>query len=175
MILVCHHSAGPPRSPRKWRQFRTSHPPGTARPHSDLRMTSLRWHPPAALESGDSFAVCSRPQGWRGPALICVKRHSAGTPSSHRNQRQFRSSQPPGTARPHSGLRMTPRRWASQELTNVATVSQIAAPQGRPGLDQVCLKTSLRWPSQEVTKLETPLQIAAPPGTARSRSDPRRT
>ena len=32
-----------PRSPRKWRQFRTSQPPGTARPHSDLRMTSLRW------------------------------------------------------------------------------------------------------------------------------------
>ena len=34
----------PPRSPRKRRQFRTSQPLGTARPHSDLRMTSLRWN-----------------------------------------------------------------------------------------------------------------------------------
>ena len=42
--------------------------------------------------------------------------------------RQFRSSQSPGTARPHSDLRMTPPRWASQEPPKVATVSQFAAP-----------------------------------------------
>ena len=42
--------------------------------------------------------------------------------------RQFRTPQCPGSARPHSDLRMTPLRWASQEPTNVATVSLFAAP-----------------------------------------------
>ena len=42
--------------------------------------------------------------------------------------RRIRNSQLPQTAMPHSGLRMTPLRWASQEPTKVATVSQFAVP-----------------------------------------------
>ena len=44
--------------------------------------------------------------------------------------RQFRSSQPSGTARLHSGLRMARFRWGPQEPTNVETISQFAAPRG---------------------------------------------
>ena len=167
LILICvwHHSVGPPRSHRNWRQFHSSQPSGTARPHSawsaydttplglpgadesggsfavrspqgtwsplsGLRMTPSRcasqdaalkdgeasfWFaydtiplgPPGAHDSGDSFAVRS-PQGRRGFFLARVGHHSAGPPGSPRTWRQFRNSQPPGTARLHSGLRMTP-------------------------------------------------------------------
>ena len=85
--------------------------------------------PPGAHERGDGFAVRG-PRGRRGLILICVWHHSAGPPRSHRNQRQFRSSQSPGTERFFSGLHMTPLRWASQEPPNVATVSHFAAPRG---------------------------------------------
>ena len=59
---------------------------------------------------------------------MCVWHHSVGPPRSHRNQRQFRSSQPSGAATPHSDLRMTPLRWTTLGPTNVAAVSQFAAP-----------------------------------------------
>ena len=83
--------------------------------------------PPGAHERGDGFAVRG-PRGRRGLILICVWHHSAGPPRSHRNQRQFRSSQPPGTGRFLSGLHMTPTRWIPQEPTHVAAVSQFAGP-----------------------------------------------
>ena len=117
---------GPPRIPRKWRQFRTSQPPGTARPRSGLRMTPLL---PGVPESGVSFAIRS-PQGRRGLLLVCVCHHSTGPPKSPRKWRLFRSSQLPRTAMLHSGLCITPPRWASQEPPNVATVSLFAAPRG---------------------------------------------
>ena len=37
------------------------------------------------------------------------------------------AAQPAGTARPHSGLRMAPLRWASQDHPKVVTISQFAA------------------------------------------------
>eukprot|EP00959_Pyramimonas_sp_CCMP1952_P287827 6019317-Pyramimonas_sp.AAC.1 len=47
-------------------------------------------------------------------------------------------------------------RWASQELAKVATVSQIAVPHRRRGLDLFC------WASQELTKVAMVSQVAAP-------------
>ena len=46
----------------------------------------------------------------------------------------FRRSRPPRDGEVSSGPRGTSLRWTSQEPTKVATVSQIAAPQGRRGL-----------------------------------------
>ena len=81
---------------------------------------------PGAPERGDSFAVRS-PKGRRRLILICVSRHSAWSPRSPRKWQQFRSSRPPGPARPHYVLRVTALRWGSQEPTKVASVSQFAA------------------------------------------------
>ena len=64
-----------------------------------------------APERGDIFAVRS-PQGRRRLILICVSRHSAWSPRTPRKWRRFRSSRPPGPARPDYVLRMTPLRWA---------------------------------------------------------------
>ena len=58
------------------------------------------------------------PKGRGALFLVCALHHPARPPRT----------QPSGTARPHSGLRMTPFRWAPQEPTKVATVSQFAAP-----------------------------------------------
>ena len=71
------------------------------------------------------FAAPSGPA--RSHSDLRVRHHPAGPPRSHRKWRQFRISQPPGTARPHAHLRMTPLRWTPQGPTNVATVSQFAA------------------------------------------------
>ena len=81
---------------------------------------------PGAPERGDSFAVRS-PQGRRRLILICISRYSAWSPRSLRKWRVFRSLRPPGPARPHYVLRMTPLRWGSHEPTKVASVSQFAA------------------------------------------------
>ena len=43
VICVGRTSAGPPRSPRKWRQLRRSQPPGDRETSCDLRKTYLRW------------------------------------------------------------------------------------------------------------------------------------
>ena len=102
-------------------------------------MTPFRWAPQeptkvatisqfAAPKDGEASFAVRGPQGRRGLILICVWQHSAGLPRSHRNQRQFRSSQPPGTGKFLLGLHMTPTRWTCQEPTNVAAVSQFAAP-----------------------------------------------
>ena len=48
--------------------------------------------------------------------------------------RQFRRSHPPRDGEASSDPRVSHFRWTSQEPTKVATVSQIAAPQGRRGL-----------------------------------------
>ena len=82
----------------------------------------------AAPKDGEASFAVRGPLGRRGLILICVWQHSAGLPRSHRNQRQFRSSQPPGTGKFLLGLHMTPTRWTCQEPTNVAAVSQFAAP-----------------------------------------------
>ena len=42
-ICVWHHSAGPTGGPRTWRRFRSSQPPRTARPHSDVIEPPLWW------------------------------------------------------------------------------------------------------------------------------------
>ena len=69
-------------------------PPGTARPRSDLRITSLRWTrpQPTKVATVSHFAA---PPGRRGLILICVSRHPAGPASSHRKWRPSRCSQPP--------------------------------------------------------------------------------
>ena len=76
--------------------------------------------------------------------------------------RQFRSSQPPGAARPHSDLRITSLRWTRQEPTNVATVSQFAAPSGpaRPHSD--LRMTPLLWTPPGPTSVATVSHFAAP-------------
>ena len=61
-------------------------------------------------------------------------------------------------------MRDTPLRRASQEPTQVATVTQIAAPQGAASYSGDQNKTPLRWASQEPAQLATLTQIAAPQG-----------
>ena len=56
---------------------------------------------------------------------------------------------------------MTYLRWASQEPTKVATVAQIAAPQGTASYSCDPNMTYLRWAPQEPTKVATVAQIAA--------------
>ena len=89
--------------------------------------------PPGAHERGDSFADRSH-LGTARPPRAPVGRHYAGPPRSTRKWRQFRRSQPPRDGEASSGPRRTSLCWTSQEPTKVATVSQIAAPQGRRGL-----------------------------------------
>ena len=144
-ICVSIHSAGPPRSPRKWRQIRRSQPPhpGTARSHSDLRKTSLHW---ASQEPTNAATVpqIAAPQGRRGLVLMCVGRHCAGPPRSSRRWRQLRGWQLPGRARSRFDPRGARLRWTSQELTKVATVAHLAAPGAvMPTLDPC--KAPLRW------------------------------
>ena len=78
---------------------------------------------------------------------------------------------PQGTAKSHGvprgtryrcDTRMTYLRWASQEPTKVATVAQIAAPQGAASYSCDLRMTYLRWASQEPTNVATVPQIAAP-------------
>eukprot|EP00959_Pyramimonas_sp_CCMP1952_P156267 3268240-Pyramimonas_sp.AAC.1 len=61
---------------------------------------------------------------------ICEWHHSAGPTGGPRKWRRFRSSRPPGTARPHSDLRVAPFCWASEEPPKPATVLQFAATGG---------------------------------------------
>ena len=124
---------------------------------------------PGAPERGDSFAVRS-PQGRRRLILICVSRHSAWSPRSPRKWRQFRSSRPPGPARPHYVLRMTPLRWASHEPTKVASVSQFAAPKRVPRLAPDRTKEpqerGSRWPRDSRLPQECPRWAQDMPSTA---------
>ena len=66
-------------------------------------------------------------------------------------------------------LRRAYLRWTSQEPAKVATVAQIAAPQGAASYRGDLRKTYLRWASQEPAKVATVAQIAATQGTARER------
>ena len=93
-------------------------------------LVSVRHHsdgPPGAHERGDSSQFAAS-QGRRGFIVVDVWQQSAEPPRSPRKWRQFRSSRPPGTARPPSGLRLTPPHLASQEPPKLATASQFAAP-----------------------------------------------
>ena len=131
-MCLWHHSVGPPRSHRNQRQFRSSQPSGAARPHSDLRMTPLRWttQGPTNVRQFRS----SRPPGTARPpsGRLASQEHESGDNFAIRSpegRRGFiRSSRPPGTARPHSDLRVAAFCWASQEPPKPATVSQLAAP-----------------------------------------------
>ena len=132
LVVICvgHPSAGPPRSPRKWRQLLRSRPPGTVRSHGDPRKTPFRWtsQEPTKVATVSQIAA---PQGRRGLVVIPLGCPSAGPPTSPRTWRQLRRSQPPqGTASYNCYPQKTYLRWTSQEPTNVATVSQIATPQG---------------------------------------------
>ena len=70
-----------------------------------------------AHEEGDSFAVRS-PQGRRGLILLGLRMTPLLWASrSRRMWSRFRSSQPPGTWSPLSGLHLTPPRLASQDAT----------------------------------------------------------
>ena len=67
-------------------------------------------------------------------------------------------------------LRWVAMRWAldPQEPTNVATVSQLAAPQGAASYSCDLRKTYLRWAPQEPTKVATVSQFAVPRDTEAS-------
>ena len=59
-------------------------------------------------------------------------------PAAHEGGDSFALRSPPGPARPHSDLRITSPRWTRQQPPKVATVSLLAAPQGRRGLILIC-------------------------------------
>ena len=133
----CLTPLAPASSVRTWRQFRRSQPPppGIARSNLGPPRCLTPLAPPAAFECGDRFADRSPPGMARssfGPPR-CF--HSAGPTSSLRKRRpSYRSPPPP----PLRGLVWVRRgaslRWTHQQPSNVATVSQIAAPQGWRGL-----------------------------------------
>ena len=75
-----------------------------------------------------------------------------GLPGHHESEGTFADRSPQGTARSHDGPRKTPLRWASQETTKVATVSQIAAPKGRRGLEVVCVRRRSAGPPRSSRK-----------------------
>ena len=56
-----------------------------------------------------------------------------GPPEPLERGESFADRSPPGMARSNLSLGMTPLRWAPQQPPKVATVSQIAAPQGWRG------------------------------------------
>ena len=114
--------------------------------------------PPKAHESGGGVAAL-RPQGRRGLILIRVGRHAAGPPRSQRKWRQFRISQPPGTSRSHSDVRVTSLRWTSQEPTNVTSVSQVATP--RDGDASFCFACGATPPAGPPRTHETGDRFAA--------------
>eukprot|EP00959_Pyramimonas_sp_CCMP1952_P165534 3460221-Pyramimonas_sp.AAC.1 len=55
-------------------------------------------------------------------------------PATPENGNNFADRSPEGMGSSHSNLCSTLLRWAPQKPPNVATVSQIAAPQGQRGL-----------------------------------------
>ena len=112
-----------------------------------LRRPRLRWSPPSSTRTWRQFRTSQPLQGRRGFILICVWHHSSGHPQGSRAWRQFRITRPPGTARLHCNERMTSLRWASQELTKVATCSQFVAP--RDGEASLC-------PAYDTTPLGLP-------------------
>eukprot|EP00959_Pyramimonas_sp_CCMP1952_P167645 3503773-Pyramimonas_sp.AAC.1 len=59
MCVAGRRYAGPPMSPRKWRQLRSSQPPSTAGSHSDVRRTSQCWVPqqPSKQATVSQFAT----------------------------------------------------------------------------------------------------------------------
>ena len=58
-------------------------------------------------------------------------------------------------------LRRPALRWTCQELTEVATIAQLATPREGEVSIEPC-RTSLRWTSQDLTKVATVAQSAAP-------------
>ena len=85
-------------------------------------------------------------------------------PGAHESVDSFADRSPPGNGEASSDPRGAPLCWTSQEPTKVATVSQIAARQGRRGLNSDPRSTPLRWTSQEPTEVATVSQIAAHQG-----------
>ena len=123
-------TAGPPRSPRKWRRFHRSQPPTEPR---GLVWMCVRRHSAGtqgAHKSGDSFAD-RNPQGAARSSLGVRKTSLCWAfqePTKVATVSQIAA--PQGAARSSLGVRKTPLRWTPQEPTEVATVSQIAAPPG---------------------------------------------
>ena len=75
----------------------------------------------------------------------------------------------------YSDARMTPPRWAPQEPTEVATVSQSAAPRGGTArIPSDAHMATLRLTSQEPAKCHDSA-VRSPQGQARSHSDARMT
>ena len=134
LIPVRRHAAVPPRSPRKWRQFRRSQPPkGRRGLIPGPRRTSLRW----ACQVPTNVATVSQiaaPQGRRGLKVVPVRRHSAGPPRNPRTWRQFRRSQPPKGIRGLIWTRVRrhsagpPSSLRNRRQFRRSPVSQIAAP-----------------------------------------------
>ena len=123
---------------------------------------------PEVHESGGSVAA-RRPQGRREFIVIRVGRHAAGPPRSQQEWRQFHISQPRGTSRSHSDVRVTSLRWTSQEPTNVTSVPS-SQPPGTARPHYVLRVAPLRWTSQEPPKSATVSQRQTP-GEATPHSD----
>ena len=92
------------------------------------------------------------PHGLRGFVVIPLRRTSAGPPGAHESGDSFADRSHPGTGRSHGDPRKTSLCWASQEPTKVATVSQIAAPQGRGGLMVIPVRRHSAGPPRSLRK-----------------------
>ena len=90
--------------------------------------------PPAALESGDTFAFRSPPRGTPGmirSSLSPRRTSQCWTPQQPSKAATVpQIAAPPGMVRSNLNPRSPPLRWTPQQPSKVATVSQIAAPQG---------------------------------------------
>ena len=149
VVCVERHSAGPPRSPRKRRQFRRSHPPG----RRGLMLIPIRRHsagpPRSPRNCRDKFADRRAP---RDTELSCRSPYDVALPGAHASGDSFADRSPPKTVRSHGDPRKTSLCWASQEPTKEATVSQIAAPQERRGLMVIPVRRHCAGPPRSLRK-----------------------
>ena len=101
----------------RWRPIaqRMRHALGGAPSRCDLRSNSA-----ARYVTGQRRALCD-------VTLL-------GPPRTHESGDNFADRSPPGMAESQLGLGKASPRWTPQQPSNVATISQIAAPQGWRGL-----------------------------------------
>ena len=104
-------TAGPPRSPRKWRRFHRSQPPTEPR---GLVWMCVRRHsagPPRSPRRWRQFHRSRPPTKPCGLVWMCVRRHSAGPPRAHESGDGFTDRSPQGAARSSLDVRKTSLCW----------------------------------------------------------------
>ena len=113
----------PPRTTRKWRQFRSSQAPLTGRLLSGLRMTRPRWasQEPANVAAIPQFAPLGDGEAsfWSAYDTIPL-----GLPGAHERGDSFAIRSPHGR---RGSILACVWHHSSHESTKVATVSQVAA------------------------------------------------